>query len=101
MLFFVHRYKKLSDRKRCNGDEGGTFLPVSTAEFISNLWSPSLPQEDLDEEGLICVGRDHDLLDVRVSRALIAENKVRELSFLSAAAGFVDMVDLGRGRALT
>lgn len=39
---------------------------MSTAEFISDLWSPSLPQEDLDEEGLVCVGRDHDLLDVRV-----------------------------------
>lgn len=55
-----------------------TFLPVSTAEFISYLWSPRLPQEDLDEEGFFSVGRDHDLLDVRVCWALIAADRCRQ-----------------------
>lgn len=55
-----------------------TFLSVSTAEFVSYLWSPGLPQEDLDEESVFGVGRDHDLLDVRVRRALIAAGREPE-----------------------
>lgn len=58
--------------------EVDTFLSVPTAEFVSYLWSPGLPQEDLDEESVFGVGGDHDLLDVRVRRALIAAESERE-----------------------
>lgn len=44
--------------------EGGTFLSMATAEFISYLWSPCLPQKDLNEKSIFSVGRDHDLFDV-------------------------------------
>lgn len=54
---------------------------MSTAEFISYLWSPRLPQEDLDKEGIFRVGRDHDLLYVRVCRALIAAGKKNHSDF--------------------
>lgn len=43
-----------------------TFLSVPTAELVSDLWSPGLPQEDLNEERIFSIGRDHDLLNVRV-----------------------------------
>lgn len=64
-----------SERRRCDSVEVGTFLSVATAEFVSYLRSPGLPQEDLDEESVFGVGWDHDLLDVRVCWALIAADR--------------------------
>lgn len=32
-----------------------TFLSVSTAKFVSYLWSPGLSQKDLDEESVFSV----------------------------------------------
>lgn len=52
-----------------------TFLPVPAAELVPDLGPPGLPQQDLDEKGVFGVGRDHDLLDVRVRRALIPATK--------------------------
>ena len=46
---------------------------MPTAELVSDLGSAGLPEEDLDEEGVFGVGRDHHLLDVRVCGALVAE----------------------------
>lgn len=53
---------------------------MSTAEFVSYLWSPGLSQEDLDEESIFSVGWDHDLLDVRVRWALITTGREWENS---------------------
>ncbi len=53
---------------------------MPTAEFVSYLWSPSLPQEDLDEESVFGVGWNHDLLNVWVCRALIAAERNWESS---------------------
>ena len=44
---------------------------MSTAELVPDLRPPCLAQEDLDEEGVLSVGRDHDLLDVGVGGALV------------------------------
>lgn len=64
-------------------EEGGcrgvrTFLPVPTAELVPDLGSPGLPQQDLDEEGVFGVGRDHDFLDVRVRGALVPGEEEKE-----------------------
>lgn len=48
-----------------------TFLSVPTAEFVSYLRSPGLSQEDLDEESVFSVRRDHHLLNVRVCGAFV------------------------------
>ena len=69
-------------REHSDSAEAGTFLSVPTAEFISDLRSPGLPQQDLDEESIFGVGWDHDLLDVRVCRALIAAGEKMEDFFL-------------------
>lgn len=53
-----------------------TFLSVSAAELVADLGPPGLPQQDLDEEGVLGVGRDHHFLDVRIRGAFVpAENE--------------------------
>lgn len=53
-----------------------TFLPVSAAELVPNLGPPGLPQQDLDQEGVLGVGRDHHFLDVGIRGAFVpAENE--------------------------
>lgn len=55
-----------------------TFLPVPAAELVPDLRPPGLPQQDLDEEGVFGVGRDHDFLDVRVRGALVPGEEDKE-----------------------
>lgn len=45
-----------SETIQSKSTRGGTFLSVSTAEFVSYLWPPGLPEEDLDEESILGVG---------------------------------------------
>ena len=41
-----------------------TFLAVPAAELVSDLGPSGLPQQDLDEEGVLRVGGDHHFLNV-------------------------------------
>lgn len=44
---------------------------MSTAELVSDLWSTCLPEQDLDQEGVLGVGGDHHLLNVGVCRSFV------------------------------
>lgn len=75
------------ERLRSDSAEVGTFLSMSTAEFVSYLWPPGLPEEDLDEESIFGIGWDHDLLDVRVGWALVAAERKRKNTWFSLQLG--------------
>lgn len=32
-----------------------TFLPMTTAKFISNFWTSGLPQQHFDQESILCI----------------------------------------------
>lgn len=55
-----------------------TFLPVSAAELVPDLGPPGLPQQDLDEEGVLSVGRYHHFLDVRIRGAFVPAESEKE-----------------------
>ncbi len=40
------------------------FLSVPGRELVAEFWSPSLPQQDLDQDLVIVGVREHDLIDV-------------------------------------
>lgn len=44
---------------------------MPAAELVPDLGPPGLPQQDLDEEGVLRVGRDHHFLDVRIRGAFV------------------------------
>lgn len=60
LFMYTFRFKLnmllFSESRQCDSAEVGTFLSMPTAEFVSDLRSPGLPQEDLDEEGIFSVG---------------------------------------------
>lgn len=67
---------------------------MSTAKFVSYFWSPGLPEEDLDEESILSVGRDHDLFNVRVCRTLVAGNKKNTTNMAVSPAPYFSILHI-------
>lgn len=70
MLVSIKAEEKMPVWKRQEGCYG-TFLSMSTAELVSDLWSTCLPKQDLDQEGILSIGGDHHLLNVGVCRSFV------------------------------
>ena len=54
------------------------FLTVPAAELVPNFWAPRLAQQDLDEEALLLVVRDHHLLCIGWDRGSVPDGPMPE-----------------------
>lgn len=45
---------------------------MSTAELVSDLWYTRLPEQDLDQEGILSIRGDHHLLNVGVCHSFVS-----------------------------
>lgn len=76
-----------------------SLLSMSRRELVSQFWSSSLTDEDLDEELVVLAVGEHDLVDVSSDGRLVAERSVLERAWLSSGTG-VEAVVVGVRRSL-
>lgn len=60
-----------------------TFLPMTTAKFISNFWTSGLPQQHFDQESILCIWWNHYLFNVRISGAFVPRKRSQNIGFTS------------------
>lgn len=41
-----------------------TFLPMTTAEFVSNFWTPCLSQQHFDQKSIFGIRRYHHFFNI-------------------------------------
>lgn len=63
-----------------------TFLPMTTAEFISNFWTPRLSQQHFDQKSIFSIWRYHHFFDIGIRCPFVADvkRKLLKQSFQSA-----------------
>lgn len=49
-----------------------TFLPMTTAEFVSNFWTPCLSQQHFDQKSIFSIWRYHHFFNVWICGSFIA-----------------------------
>lgn len=60
-----------------------TFLPMTTAKFISNFWTSGLPQQHFDQESILCIWWNHYFFNVRISGTFVASKRSQNIGFTS------------------
>lgn len=81
-IYPLNATKVLTSNLRVRLKSGVTFLSMTTAELVSDLWPPRLSQKHLDEESVLSIGRDHHFLNVGVCGTFVPNVTTKSLQWL-------------------
>ena len=56
-----------------------TFLPMTTAEFVSNFWTPCLSQQHFDQKSIFGIRRYHHFFNIWIRCPFVANIKRKSL----------------------